>query len=124
MSSLISRLTSLKEAIKELELENNTKEHKILSDISDILNDIVEKIDKTEDSINEINEYVTVLDENLGNIEEEIYGFEEEEDEFNSYDYMDIECNKCHEILAIEKDFLNEEDKIDCPNCHNSICLK
>ncbi|KYH29807.1 MULTISPECIES: CD1247 N-terminal domain-containing protein [Clostridium] len=124
MSSLISRLSSLKEEIKDIESKGNFKEYKILSDMSDILMDIAVKIDKTEDSISEINEYVTVLDENLGNIEEEIYGFEEEEEEFNSYDYVDIECNKCHEILAVEKEFLNEEDELKCPNCHNLIYLK
>lgn len=124
MGSILSKLTSLKEEIRELQIEKDTKEYEILSNMNEILLEVVKKIDKMENNIIEINEYVTVLDENLGNVEEEVFGFEEEDEEFHSYDYIDIECSKCHEILAIEKDFLNEEDSITCPNCYNSISLK
>lgn len=124
MSSILSKISSLKEDIEELQLAKDAKTYNVLCNISRILEEMAEEIDKTRNSVSEINEYVTVLDENLGNIEEEVYGFETEDEEFNNYDYIDIECDKCHEIIAIEKGFIKEEDSIKCPNCQNSITLK
>ncbi|MCY6370325.1 CD1247 N-terminal domain-containing protein [Clostridium ganghwense] len=124
MSSLMSKVTSLKEAIDKLEVNKDSTESKILSQVNDILFDIVEKINEIEYNQAEVNEYVTVLDENLGNLEDELYGFEEEDEEFNSYDYIDVCCDGCSEVLAIEKSLVDNENKILCPNCGNFINLK
>lgn len=123
MNPLMSKVLSLKENIDKLNLEEDTK-NKILFDVSDILCDMTQKIHHIEERLLEMDEYVTVLDENLGNVEEEVYGFEDEEEEFHSEDYIDIVCDNCHEVLAIEKEFINNEDKMICPNCQDTINLK
>lgn len=123
MSSLMAKISSIKQIIEGLGKDNNSEENKVLLELTNIIYEIAEKVDKLENTQQEINEYVTVLDENLGNIEEEIYGFEEEDEEFNLYDYVDIKCNKCCEMLAIEKHMIQSEKSIPCPNCHNNINL-
>lgn len=124
MSSLMSKITSLKKVINDLNMPNDSKEKEILLELSNIVYEITEKVEKMEKSQSEINEYVTILDENLGNIEDELYGFEEDDEEFSSYDYIDIQCNECNAILAIEKSLMNNENELICPNCRNTIKLK
>lgn len=124
MSSLMSKITSLKKVINDLNMPNDSKEKEILLELSNIVYEITEKVEKMEKNQSEISEYVTILDENLGNIEDELYGFEEDDEEFSSYDYIDIQCNKCNAILAIEKSLMNNENELICPNCRNSIKLK
>lgn len=123
MNPLMSKVFSLKEDIQNLNLEKDA-ENKILSQLGDILCDMTQKIHDLDEKLLEMDEYVTVLDENLGNVEEEVYGFEEEEEEFIMDDYVDVVCDNCNEILAIEKEFIANEGSILCPNCQNSIKLK
>lgn len=123
MNPLMSKVLSLKEDIGKLDLKKETKD-KILFDIGNVLLEMTQKIHVLEDKLSEMDEYVTVLDENLVNVEEEVYGFEEEDEDFHTEDYIDIVCDKCNEILAVEKEFIENEDKINCPNCQNSIKLK
>lgn len=124
MSFLMSKVLSLKKEIENLNIKTDEDNKVILSQISEILCEMAKKVDKVDENITEINEYVTVLDENLGNVEEEVYGFENEDEEFDGHDYVDIICKKCNEVLAVEREIFNNEDKIICPNCHNSINLK
>ncbi|MCY6483748.1 hypothetical protein OW763_05215 [Clostridium aestuarii] len=124
MNSLMSKVSSLNEALEELKVKENTKEAEVLCKMNDVLSEIVCKINEIQKEQLEFNEYVTILDENLCNLEEELYGIEEDEEEFNTFDYADIECEKCNEVLAIEKSLLNSDNKIMCPNCGNKIVLK
>jgi hypothetical protein len=95
----------------------------ILFSLTKVVAELADKIEKLEASNLEINEYVAVLDENLGNIEDELYGFEEDDEEFNSFDYVDVCCKNCNEILAVEKTLVNSENEMLCPNCHSTINL-
>lgn len=124
MNSFMSRISLIKQAITGLssaDISNETKD--ILLDLTKVVAELADKVEKLEESHLEINEYVTVLDENLGNIEDELYGFEEDDEEFSSFDYVDVCCDKCNETLAVEKTLVNSENEILCPNCHNSISL-
>ncbi|MCY6960476.1 CD1247 N-terminal domain-containing protein [Clostridium brassicae] len=124
MKSLKNKVDSLRGLLSEIQTNGDPVQFNVLSQMSDILLEITEKIEDIENNQTEINEYVTVLDENLGNIEDELYGFEEEEEEFNSYDYVDVLCEKCNEVLAIEKSLVHSDSEIICPNCRNLISLK
>lgn len=124
MKSLKDKVDSLKEFLNQFETNGDSAQFNVLSQISDILLEMTERIEDIENDQSEMNEYVTVLDENLGNIEDELYGFEEEEEEFNSYDYVDVLCEKCNEVLAIEKSLVHSDSEIICPNCRNLIDLK
>ena len=123
MSSLMSQIESVKTAIDKISTSVKSEEAEILIKLTDIIEEMVDRLEKIENVQGEINEYVTILDENLGNMEDEIYGFEEEE-EFDPFDYVDIKCGECSEILAIEKELINSEKSIICPNCHNNISIK
>ncbi|KOA20950.1 hypothetical protein CLHOM_05380 [Clostridium homopropionicum DSM 5847] len=124
MSSLMSQIESVKTAIDKIGQFANSEEKDILIKLTGIIEEMANRIEKMENIQGEINEYVTILDENLGNMEDEIYGFEEEEEEFDPFDYVDIKCSECGEILAVEKELINSEKSIICPNCHNNISIK
>lgn len=124
MTSFISKIDSINQVINKLNSVDTSNDIKdILLNLTEVIAEMSERIEKLEKSHLEINEYVSVLDENLGNIEDELYGFEEEDEEFNSFDYIDVCCNKCNETLAVEKTLVDSENEILCPNCHNSISL-
>lgn len=123
MDSLKSRINSVLDNIACIDSIENNSIKEILLNLTNIVSELTIEVEKIKESQTEINEYVTILDENLGNIEDELYGFEEEDEEFNSFDYIDVCCKRCNEILAVEKTLVNSENEILCPNCHNSINL-
>ena len=65
----------------------------------------------------ELEEYVEVMDEDLADLEDDVYedGLEEE------IDFCEIECPECGEMVYVDMDMLDEENKIICPNCEEEI---
>ena len=61
------------------ELDNGTKEGKIMSALLNLVSDMADKISALEADNKELHEYVEELDCDLGAVEEELY-FDEEDD--------------------------------------------
>ena len=63
------------------EIDTNTKEGRILSEMITILGDMADKIAALEADNKELHEYVEELDHDLGDVEEELYFGEDFDDE-------------------------------------------
>ena len=117
------------------EIDKNTKEGKIISEMLNLLSDMADKINALEADNRELHEYVEELDHDLGEVEEEVYFYDDEEceAEYDDYDdlnddedyegedgeFYEIECPSCGEIVCFD-DSLEVEELI-CPACGEKI---
>lgn len=113
------------------EIDKNTKEGKIISEMLVLLSDMADKINALEADNKELHEYVEELDHDLGEVEEELHF--DDEDDYDDYDdlnddeefelddseYYEIECPSCGEIVCFD-DSLALDD-ISCPACGEKI---
>lgn len=115
------KVSYLKGLMNGLELDESTKEGKVIALMADILSDIAVNIEDLQDQIDEIVEVVDVIDEDLSNIEEDIYGEECCDDECGCDDddedgLYEVCCPTCGDTICITEDML-EEGAIKCPGC-------
>lgn len=125
MDYLKEKVSYLKGLSDGLKIDEKTDEGKLLKGIIEVLGDFAEAMDELDDSQEYLNEYVEELDEDLADLEDEIYDEDydedDEEDELDG-EYYEIECPVCHEIVVVEEEaFVDDSNKIICPNCSNEI---
>lgn len=118
------------------EIDKNTKEGKIISEMLVLLSDMADKINALEADNKELHEYVEELDHDLGQVEEEVYFCDDEEfddeyddyyDDLNDYDeyegedgeFYEIECPSCGEIVCFDDSL--EVSELVCPACGEKI---
>lgn len=116
MESITSKVSYLSGLIEGLSIDKESKEGKIITEISSILKYMAEEIEDVKSAQDEIEDYVDAIDEDLNSIENEVYG--EDED-----DFIDVECPNCGETIYVDADLLDERDNITCPKCNNIIKL-
>ena len=121
------KVSYIKGLAEGLGLESDTKEGKILNAIIDLLGDISEEIDCIEEDYAELCEQVDAVDEDLSAVEDFIY---EDDDDCDcdcdccdcddDDDLYEVECPKCHDIIYLDGEML-EEEGITCPNCGTDL---
>ena len=104
------------------ELNNGSKEGKIISEMLTLIADMADEISALKADNRELHEYVEELDHDLGEVEEELYFEDDYEDEYDDdyeddedSDYYEIECPSCGEIVCFDETL--EEDELVCPAC-------
>ena len=134
---ICEKIAYIKGLAEGLDLDENTKEGKILAALIDLIGDITEEICDIEDALDDMCDQIDAVDEDLSAVEEIIYDDEEgcscgcgcDEDcdcgcqdgyECTCHDHDDelyeIECPACNDIIYLDEDML-EEEGIECPNC-------
>ena len=101
------------------EIEGNSKEGKIISEMLTLIGDMADKINALEADNKELHEYVEELDQDLGEVEEELY-FGDDYDDYEDDDYED------YDDLNDEEDYDGEDDgfyEIECPSCGELVCF-
>ena len=116
------------------EIDKNTKEGRIISEMLNLLADMADKINALEADNRDLHEYVEELDHDLGEVEEEVYFSDDEyEDEYDDYDdlnddedyegedeeFYEIECPSCGELVYFDES-IDLSDLI-CPACGEKI---
>ena len=116
------------------EIDKNTKEGKIISEMLTLLADMADKINALEADNKELHEYVEELDHDLGEVEEELYFSDDDyEDEYDDYDdlnddedyegedeeFYEIECPSCGDTVYFDDSL--EVDELVCPACGEKI---
>lgn len=137
MEFLYERVAYLKGLADGLDIEESTKEGKLLINIIDILEDFADAIVELDEDTEEISEYVDVMDEDLASIEDDIYEDEpyedifyedsfyeddENDEETDEIGFVEIECPNCHEDVYVDEDLLYENSgNVVCPRCHETV---
>ena len=116
-----------------LEIDESTKEGKLLVAILDIIGDITDAIDEIDEDLEYLNDYVEELDEDLGAVEEFLYddegcscesdcdcGCQDGEEctcgcGCGDEDFFEVECPSCGETICFDGSIDPEE--LSCPAC-------
>ena len=123
---ICEKIAYIKGLAEGLNLDETTKEGKILAAVIDLLGDITDEICEIEDGCDELMEQIAAVDEDLSAVEDIIYG-EDDDDCCDSDDCCDcddevyeIECPACHDTIYLDADMLEEEGMV-CPNCGTDL---
>ncbi|MDE5583543.1 MAG: hypothetical protein K2J08_07550 [Ruminococcus sp.] len=135
---LTEKMAYLQGLMEGLELDDSTKEGKILKQMSELMSEVVLYIDDLQSQVDELTELCDILDEDLGIVEDEIFddeeflcnnceecpNGEEDDDELDDdYDFdedddelYEITCPTCGDTILIDEDMI-DEGSMNCPNC-------
>ncbi len=121
---ICEKIAYIKGLAEGLELDENTKEGKILAALIDLIGDITEEICDIEDALDDMCDQIDAVDEDLSAVEEIIYDEDcdccdcedEDCDCCEDDELYEIECPACNDIIYLDEDML-EEEGIECPNC-------
>ncbi len=119
---LTEKAAYLKGLMDGLEIDDSTKEGKVLLAMYDLLKELAESVDEIDQDVDDIVEFCNVLDEDLANIENDLY--EDEDDDYDD-DYCDDECDCCCDDDC-DCDCCDCEDdryEVVCPTCGDTIEL-
>ncbi|NLM03578.1 MAG: hypothetical protein GX214_00955 [Clostridiales bacterium] len=117
MNHLFEKVAYLKGLVDGLNIEESSKEGKILLNIIDTLDDFAEAIVALDEEQEDIAEYIEALDEDLSELEDELY-------EDDDIDFMEIHCPNCDEHIYVDEYlYFDEDPEITCPNCNYVINL-
>lgn len=121
--SMLESVAYLKGLAEGLDVNETTKEGKLLLAIVDVLDEMAESINDIEDVCQEFDELIDVIDEDLGDLEDDFYGCDDDEDD-DDYDDEDslyeVVCPKCEDTIFLDEDML-VEGEIACPNCGQKL---
>ena len=99
-----------------VELDETTKEGKLIAALLDIVADMADAIEQLDEDLDTLNDYVEELDEDLGSVEELLYDDCDCDDDFE----CDGNCCDCDEDCELaDEDFF----EVECPACGEVICF-
>lgn len=115
-----------------LELDESTKEGKLLAALIDLVGEMTDAIEEIDEDLDTLNDYIEEIDEDLGSVEEIVYDCEcdcdddeydcdgnccdcDEDCELADGDYFEVECPSCGEVVCFD-DSIDPED-LACPAC-------
>lgn len=130
---LTDRVSYLQGLMDGLEINDSTREGKILIQMADILQELALSVEDLETEIDEVVELVDTLDEDLGELEEDYYDLDfddddcDDEDEYDDDEEMDLDdefyeviCPTCGDTICLNQEMI-EEGSINCPNCNELL---
>lgn len=119
---ICEKVAYIKGLAEGLNLDEDTKEGKILAAVIDVLGDITEEICDIEDGCDELMEQIDAVDEDLSGVEELVYGDDDccDCDDCDDDDLYEVECPSCHDTIYLDEDMLCEGG-ITCPNCGENL---
>lgn len=120
--SITEKVSYIKGLAEGLNLDEATKEGKILLAMIDVLKDIAYQVEDIDNDLNDMAEVVGDLDDSVLELEEEVYGRCEcghdhdcdcdDDDE----DFYELTCPKCQNTITVDFDVI-ATGGILCPNC-------
>lgn len=118
MSYLTEKMAYIGGLAEGLDIDETTKEGKLLMAIVEAIADIADEIDEIEEYQDEIQAQLDEVDEDLDALEGYVY---DDEDEFDDDDEFCVECPSCGDMIYLDPETLEECDKITCPGCNEEI---
>ncbi len=118
MKNIKEKVAYLQGLVQGLNIDETTKEGRVLTAIVDVLDEMADQLDEIETAQSDLEEYVESIDEDLYDLEGDILG-----DDFDEEEMVEVECPGCKEIVCFESDIIDDEDLIEvtCPNCDEVV---
>ena len=115
--SITEKAAYLKGLADGLEIDNTTKEGKLIAALVDMVDALATKLDELDADVQDLNDYCEELDEDLGEVEE--YLCEEDDCDCDcDCEDCDCDCEDCDCDCDCEETY-----EIECPKCHDVICF-
>ena len=122
MSYLTEKMAYITGLAEGLDIDETTKEGKLLLAIVDALADIADEIAEIEEIQDETQAQLDEVDEDLDALEGYVY---DDEDDFDDDDEFGVECPACGDMIYLDPETLDScGDKIVCPSCKEEIELE
>ena len=121
MSYLTEKMAYINGLAEGLDIDETTKEGKLLLAIVEAISDMADEISEISDLHEETQMQLDEVDEDLDALEEYVYDEEEYEDDEEEFA---VECPSCHDMIYLDPELIEDEDKITCPNCGEEIELE
>ena len=120
MSYLTEKMAYIRGLAEGLDIDETTKEGKLLLAIVEALSDTADEILEIEEIQDDMQAQLDEVDEDLDAVEEILYDEEDfDDDEFG------VECPHCNEMIYLDADTLCScEESIVCPHCNAEIELE
>lgn len=127
--TITEKAAYIKGLAEGLNIDDSTKEGKVIAAIIDLLSDIAIDLEDTEDACAELAEQIGAVDEDLAELEDFVYEEYEGDDEDDGCDgccgceddeLYEVECPNCHDIIYIDDKML-EDEGMTCPNCGTNL---
>ena len=114
------KVAYLKGLAEGLNVDESTKEGKLLLAIVDVLNDMAEEFEDIEDEIVDLEDGLDAVSDDLNDVEEFLYETSDDEDKEDDEDdddeYFVTTCPECEEEVIFDESVL-EDGEVVCPNC-------
>ncbi|MEG0615485.1 MAG: hypothetical protein RR540_06985 [Oscillospiraceae bacterium] len=114
---LTEKVSYLQGLMNGLEINDSTKEGKVLLQMAAILDEMAHGIEDIQGEVDEMTELVDIIDQDLGDVEDALC---EDDDD-------DCDCDCCDDDDDDDDDFDFDDDdelyEITCPTCGDTICL-
>lgn len=110
-----------------VELDETTKEGKLIAALLDIVGDMADAIGELEEKTDTLNDYIEEIDEDLGAVEEIVYedcGCDDYEDDYDDECDDDYECDGNCDDCDVDCALADEDYfEVECPACGETICF-
>ena len=112
---LTEKMSYLKGFIDALDIQKDTKEWKVIEQMTSVMDEMVVYIEDLQNQVDELSELCENLDEDLGEVEQELFSTDGLDDD-DLDDYDDDDLNE-----GFEDD--NQRYETTCPTCGRTIIL-
>ncbi|NLC07590.1 MAG: AraC family transcriptional regulator [Syntrophomonadaceae bacterium] len=121
MKELKERVSYLQGLSEGLDVQNNTREGRIINGLIEVLGDVVNSLDDLWDAHRELETYMEAIDEDLYELEGDMYDGEYED--LDEETGVEVTCPKCNESVYFTPDVLEEDDVVEvtCPTCNEVV---
>ena len=115
--TLTEKVAHLKGLMEGLDINDSTKEGKVLKYIADILEDMALSVCDLEDETDTLNQYIEEIDEDLGMLEDDFY------DDDDDCDCCDCDDDDCDCDCCCDDDDICEFYEVTCPSCGEPVYI-
>lgn len=128
MDKLVKNAAYIRGLCDGLEISDSTKEGKVLLAIVELLEQMSSEIVDIKESYAELDNFVDAIDESVSDLEEVV--FEEDghscgcKSHNEEEDYIELDCPNCENRVFLDKEMLEDEEDILCPNCNEVITFE
>lgn len=131
MATITEKVAYLKGLVEGMDIDQSTKEGKVLTAVMDVLSDLATTLEDLEDYTAELTEQVDAIDEDLDLLESDYYEDWEEDDDYCDGccddcdedcgdEFYDVTCPSCDTTFCVDEETLLEGG-IECPNCGENL---
>lgn len=115
MSYFTEKAAYLKGLAEGLDIDNSTKEGKLLNAMLDVITDMADELEMLDEKQDDMLDLISDI-----SCEDDCDCCDCDDD----LDYFEIQCEKCGNTICLDEDILDSDDDIVCPVCGEVIELE